>query len=215
MCILYTHTSTCMPRFGSSGFFGPFKCPVPRPTPGLTPSTPCPATWALPKKPLQNSSWRIATKTSSDHTRWCRPYPVCLSFAASHLLSAVAEIIFHKILFPPFLKWISITGSLRGHARVCIMDKLDGACTRCLCNAAAATASWSSMDLDRVLKRTASGDWFRRAGRRMGGKWQSAQCSCKTQDKFALVSWQRRFCTVAYARMYERICIFCGECAFI
>jgi len=26
-----------------------------------------------------------------------------------------------------------------------------------------------------------------------------------------LVSWQRSFCTVAYARMHERICIFCGE----
>jgi len=41
MCILYTYTNTCMPRFGPSGFFGPFKCLVPGPTPGLTSSTPC------------------------------------------------------------------------------------------------------------------------------------------------------------------------------
>jgi len=39
------------------------------------------------------------------------------------------------------------------------------------------------------------------------------RCSRKTQDKFAIVSWQRSFCTVAYAHMHERICIFCRECA--
>ena len=38
------------------------------------------------------------------------------------------------------------------------------------------------------------------------------RCSRKTQDKFAIVSWQRSFCTIAYALMHERVCIFCKEC---
>ena len=78
----------------------------------------------------------------------------------------------------------------------------------CLCDIAAATASCASMDLDGFLERTASGDLFRRAGRRADGKRQPARCPRKTQDKFAIVSWQRSFCAVAYARMHERICIF-------
>ena len=53
----------------------------------------------------------------------------------------------------------------------------------CLCNTAAATASWASVDLDRFLERTESGNWFRRAGRRAGGKRQPAQCLRKTQDE--------------------------------
>ena len=73
---------------------------------------------------------------------------------------------------------------------------------------AAATASWASVDFNRFLKRTASDNWFRRAGRRAGGKRQPARCSRKTQDKFAIVAWRRSFCTVAYACMHERTCIF-------
>jgi len=38
MCTLYTYTSTYMPRFSPSGFFGPSRCLIP--TPGLTPEYP-------------------------------------------------------------------------------------------------------------------------------------------------------------------------------
>jgi len=77
------------------------------------------------------------------------------------------------------------------------------------------------VNLDGFLERTASGDGFGGDGSWAGGwagvKPQPARCLRKTQNssKFAIVSWQRSFCTVAYARMHERICIFCGEYACI
>jgi len=59
----------------------------------------------------------------------------------------------------------------------------------CLCDTAAATASWVSVDFDEFLERTAyTGDWFRRDSNRAGGKRQLARCSQKTLDKFAIVS---------------------------
>ena len=68
------------------------------------------------------------------------------------------------------------------------------------------------MDSDGFLERTASGDGYARDSSWAGGKGQPARCSRKTQDKFATVLWQRSFCSDAYARMHERICIFYGEC---
>ena len=68
------------------------------------------------------------------------------------------------------------------------------------------------MDLDGFLERTTSGDGFGRDSSWAGGKRQPARCSRKTQDNFAIVSWQRSFCNIAYACMHERTCIFCGEC---
>jgi len=67
----------------------------------------------------------------------------------------------------------------------------------CLCNTAAGTASLASVDLDGFLERTASGDWFRRAGRGAGGKKQNVRCSHKTQDKFAIAFMAKNFCSVA------------------
>jgi len=61
------------------------------------------------------------------------------------------------------------------------------------------------VDLDRFLKRTASGDWFHRAGRRAGGKRQPARCSRKTQDKFAIASMAKKLlhrCIRAHARVH-------------
>ena len=81
----------------------------------------------------------------------------------------------------------------------------------CLCNTAAATVSWASVDLDGFLEQTASGDWFRRAGRRAGGKWQHARCSRKTQDKFAITFIAKKLlhrCISAHARVHMN---FCGE----
>jgi len=49
---------------------------------------------------------------------------------------------------------------------------------------------------------------------RAGGKRQPARCSRKTQDKFAIASMEKSFCIVAYARMHESICIFCGGMHF-
>ena len=73
-----------------------------------------------------------------------------------------------------------------------------------LCDTAAATASWASVDLDGFLERTASGDWFRRDSSRAGDKRQPARCSRKTQDKFAIVSMAKKF-------VHGCMCIFCGE----
>jgi len=92
----------------------------------------------------------------------------------------------------------------------------------CLCNTAAATASWASVDLDGFLKRAASSNWRqeggrravgrRRAGppasgRRASGKRQPTRCSRKTQDKFAIASMTQKLlhrlhrctCTSPYA----------------
>jgi len=77
--------------------------------------------------------------------------------------------------------------------------------TWCLCNTAAATASWTSVDLDEFLELTASGDWFRRAGRRAGGKRQPAWCSRKTQDKFTIAFVAKKLlhrCIGAHARVH-------------
>jgi len=80
----------------------------------------------------------------------------------------------------------------------------------CLCDTAAATASWASVDLDGFLERTKSGDWFRRDSSRAGGKRQPARCSRKTQNKFAIVSMTEKF-----LHCYRCMCIFCGEYACI
>ena len=75
----------------------------------------------------------------------------------------------------------------------------------CLCDPAAATASWASVDLDGFLERTASGAWFLRDSRRAGGKGQPARCSRKTQDKFAIVSMAKKLlhrCIGAHARVH-------------
>ena len=80
-----------------------------------------------------------------------------------------------------------------------------------LCNTAAATASWASVDLNRFLERTALEHWFRRTGRRAGGKRHPARCSRKTQDKFAIASMAKKFlhrCIGAHARVHMH---FCGE----
>jgi len=51
----------------------------------------------------------------------------------------------------------------------------------------------------------------------VGGQAATTACTMLVQDSRYVhnVSRQRSFCTVAYARMHERICIFCGECACI
>jgi len=69
------------------------------------------------------------------------------------------------------------------------------------------------VDLDGFLERTAAGDGFGRdsSGRTAKDSLHDARARFN-QDKFAIVSWQRSFCTVAYAHMHERICILCGEC---
>jgi len=88
-----------------------------------------------------------------------------------------------------------------------------------LCDTAAATVSWASVDLDEFLVRTASGDWFRRDGRRVGGKRQPAQCSRKTQDKFAIASMAKTLlhrCIGAHARVHvhflRRVCMHFDRC---
>ena len=75
----------------------------------------------------------------------------------------------------------------------------------CLCNTAAATASWASMHLDGFLERTASGDWFRRDSSRTGDKRQPARCSRKTEDKFAIASMATKSlhcCIGAHAQVH-------------
>jgi len=85
----------------------------------------------------------------------------------------------------------------------------------CLCNTAATTESWASVDLDGFFERKASGDWFNRADRRAGGKQQPARCSRKTQDTSALASMAQKLlqcCIGTHARCHMR---FCGEYACI
>jgi len=88
----------------------------------------------------------------------------------------------------------------------------------CLCNTAAVTALWASVDLDGFVERTALGDGFSRDSRRgskAGGKRQLARCSYKTQDKFAIASMAKKLlhrCTGAHARVHMH---FCGEYAYI
>jgi len=62
----------------------------------------------------------------------------------------------------------------------------------CLRDTAAATTLQGSVDLNRFLERTASGDWFRRDSRRADGKQQPAWCLSKTQDKFAVASMAKK-----------------------
>jgi len=79
----------------------------------------------------------------------------------------------------------------------------------CLYNTAAATASWSSVDLDGFLKRTPSGDGFRWAGQRAGGKRQPAWCSRKTQINFAIASMAKKLlhrCIGAHAWVHMHFC---------
>jgi len=85
----------------------------------------------------------------------------------------------------------------------------------CLCDTAAATVSWASVDLDGFLDEQRRATDFVETGGKACGKRQPARCLRTTQDKFVIVLWQRSFCTVAYAPMHERICIFCGEYACI
>ena len=79
-----------------------------------------------------------------------------------------------------------------------------------LCNTAAATASWVSVDLDEFLQRTASGNWFHRAGR----VWaKTTACTMLAQDsryvrnsfhgKEAAVPLHRRACTSPYAFLHR------------
>jgi len=89
----------------------------------------------------------------------------------------------------------------------------------CLCDTAAATASWASVDLDGLLQRTASGDWFYRDSCRAGGKRQPQRCSRKTQDKFAIVSMATKFlhrCIDAHAWVHvhflRRVCMHLDRC---
>jgi len=64
------------------------------------------------------------------------------------------------------------------------------------------------VDLDGFLERTASGDGFGRDSRRgskPGGIQQPAQCSRKTQDKFAITSMAKKLlhrCICAHARAH-------------
>ena len=90
---------------------------------------------------------------------------------------------------------------------------------RCLCDTAAATASWASVDLDRFLDRTVSGDWFRRDSSRADGKRHPARCLHKIPDKFAIVSMAKKFlhhCIGAHARVHEsfwrRVCMHSDKC---
>jgi len=69
-------------------------------------------------------------------------------------------------------------------------DRMRPAPTRiiewCLCNTAAATASWTSVYLDGFLERTASGNGLvetEAGATRADGKRQSARCSRETQGK--------------------------------
>jgi len=89
----------------------------------------------------------------------------------------------------------------------------------CLCDTAAATASWASVDLDEFPERTASGDRFRRDSIRAGGKRQPPRCSHKTQDKFAIASLAKKFlhrCIGAHARVHvhflRRVCMHLDMC---
>ena len=61
------------------------------------------------------------------------------------------------------------------------------------------------MDLDGFLEQTATGDGFHRDSSRASGKRQPAPCSCKTQDKFAIVSIAKKFlhrCMGAHAQVH-------------
>jgi len=90
----------------------------------------------------------------------------------------------------------------------------------CLCDTAAATASWASMDLHAFLERISSVDWFRRDSGRAGGKRQPAWCSHNTHDKFAMVFMAKKFlhrCIAAYARVHahflRRACMHSDRCS--
>jgi len=79
----------------------------------------------------------------------------------------------------------------------------------CLCDTAAATASWAGVDLDGFFERTASGDWVRRDNSRAGSKWQPARCSHKTPDKLATVSMAKKFlyrCIGTHALVHVHFC---------
>ena len=64
----------------------------------------------------------------------------------------------------------------------------------CLCNTAAATASWASMDLNGIFWVNIVGPLI--SSNRADGKRQPARCSHKTQDKFATFPWKGSFGTV-------------------
>jgi len=121
------------------------------------------------------------------------------------------------------LWWITSMATFR----VRTIDKMDEDCTNhqrrmiewCLCDTAAATASWISLDVDRFLERTASGNWFRGDSSRVGGKQQPARCSRKTQDKFAIASMAKKLlhcCKGAHARVHviflRRVCMHFNRC---
>jgi len=89
----------------------------------------------------------------------------------------------------------------------------------CLCDTAVATASWSSVALDKFLERTASGDWFRRDSRRAGGKRQPVRYLRQTQDTFAIASMATKLlhrCIGAHARVHvhflRRVCMHFDRC---
>ena len=83
-----------------------------------------------------------------------------------------------------------------------------------LCDTAAATASWASVDLDGFQERTASGDWLRPDCRRVGGERQCERWSRKTPDKFAIASMATKLLHHCIG-MHECMCIFCGEHACV
>jgi len=119
-------------------------------------------------------------------------------------------LVFNVVVVGPFEEEETGIGivmhELRGQVRERPIDKLDEACTNadvkwCLCDTAAATASWDSVDLDGFLEQTASGLVLGRDSRR-GCKSGRPTTAC------TMLAQERSFCTVACARMYECICIF-------
>jgi len=67
--------------------------------------------------------------------------------------------------------------------------------------------AWIWTDFLNEQRRATEGVGRGRAGRRVGGKRQPAQCSCKTQDKFAIVSMQKLLhrCIGAHARVHMHL----------
>jgi len=61
----------------------------------------CPRNRHNPRQPMAQPQKRCHKGIIPDHPPWCGPHLVCLWFA---LPLAAAEIIHHKILFPPFLQ---------------------------------------------------------------------------------------------------------------
>jgi len=75
------------------------------------------------------------------------------------------------------------------------------------------------VELDGFLERTASGDGFRRAGRRAGGKRQPKRCSRKTQNRFAVASMAKKLlhrCIGVHTRMHVhflgKVCMHFNRC---